>query len=319
MKIFLFRITKFVGILIIASHVFVWYYEIPQRDAYQSETSVKLTKWNSIKEEPNKYDVIILGSSRGYSAYNPMVIDSIANMDSYNMCTGSQHIIESLYMFKEILKSQKPKYLIYEVCITSYRRSPDFFHIFSNAKFMSNEMVLNEFIAPRFLNLLFPIVKYKSYLKKNVRDLYKSNNTTSNDSISWIKGHKASNIVIDSSAVNRYGSIFTFSDTDVLPTNEIEYYLKALKKLCDDNGIELLCIRAPYPPTRLKNTLTDNANPYFTKFFSSQEIKFYDLNYNATKDYSDYDFEDYAHMNSFGAAKASVDLAEILNAQKSRP
>lgn len=315
MKKFLYQVIKFSIILILISYVFVWFYEKPQREAYHSGTSVKLLKWNSIKNNPNKYDLIILGTSRGYCAYNPMVIDSTIKMSSYNMCTGSQHIIESLYMFKEILKHQKPKYLVYDVFLPSFRKSPDYSQVFSNSKYMSNDMILNEFFNSKFLDFLFPIVKYKSSLKRDIVGLFKFKKTHTIDTISWIKGYKPSTKENDSIAVKNFGSIYTFSNTDVFSNNEIEYYLKALKKLCDNHEVELICIRTPYPPTRLKNTLKDDANIYFTEFLNSQEISFYDLNYLSNNNYTDYDFVDYHHMNSIGAKKASIDLAEILNAR----
>jgi len=71
-------------------------------------------------------------------------------------------------------------------------------------------------------------------------------------------------------------------------------------------------VRAPYPPSRLKISDMDDVHTYFKEILNQQFVPFYDLNYNSSKVILDNDFEDYHHMNSFGAKKASFDLAEII-------
>ncbi len=313
MKKFLVRLLKFCAIPVLFSYLFVWFYEQPQREANENGTSEKALKWTQIKDNPNQFDVVILGSSRGYSAYNPAIIDSITGLNSYNMCTGSQHIIESIYMLKEILKTQKPMYLVYEVFLPSFDMNPDMFQVFSNAHFMSNEMILNEFMDEKILDLVFPIWKHKSYLKNDLRNLTNSvSQTIEPEEIPWIKGYKPSNAINDSISISQFNPVYSFSNTKALPKNKIMSYLLELIEVCQENGVEPIFIRAPYPPSRMKKTLTDDVHSNFSAFFKTQNIQFYDLNYTSKLSYSDYDFEDSHHMNSNGASKASRELSEIL-------
>jgi len=224
MKRFVYQFIIFMIIPITLCYFFVWFYEKPQRESLHSGTSIKQQKWNSVKNHSNKYDVIILGSSRGYCAYNPNIIDSITRLKSYNMCTGSQHIIESLYMFEEILKDQKPKYLVYEIFLPSFRTNPDFYHVFSNAKYMSNDMIMNEFIGNKILDVFFPIVKYKSYLKHGKR-IGESANNDYEKNRSWISGHRPSSKKIDSISIKNFRPISSFSNIKTLSKNTIERYL----------------------------------------------------------------------------------------------
>ncbi len=313
MRKFIVQLVKFCAIPVLFSYLFVWFYEQSQREANQNGTSEKALKWTQIKNDINKFDVVILGSSRGYSSYNPAIIDSMTGLNSYNMCTGSQHIIESIYMLKEILKTQNPKYLVYEVFLPSFDVSPDMFQVFSNAHFMSNDMILNEFIDEKILDIFFPIWKHKSYLKNDFRNLTTGvKQKIQPEEIQWIKGYRPSNGVNDSISISRFSPIYSFSNTKALSKKKIMSYLLDLIEVCKENGVEPIFIRAPYPPSRMKKSLTDDVYTNFSTFFKKQNIQFYDLNYRSILTYSDYDFEDSHHMNSNGASKASIELSEIL-------
>jgi hypothetical protein len=71
MKKFLVRLLKFCAIPVLFSYLFVWFYEQPQRQANENGTSEKALKWTQIKDTPNQFDVVILGSSRGYRLLQP--------------------------------------------------------------------------------------------------------------------------------------------------------------------------------------------------------------------------------------------------------
>ncbi|WP_148230032.1 hypothetical protein [Marivirga tractuosa] len=216
-------------------------------------------------------------------------------------------------MFKEILKFQKPKYLVYEAFLPSFKNSYDFNNLFSNAEFMANEMIYNEFLTEKFLDLLFPVIKYKAYLKQEAINILRGNQKKSYYESSWIKGHRPSNRVNDSIDIKKFPPIYSFSNTDLLPIATIEKYLSKIKSICEENNIKLICMRAPYPPSRMLKSTQDTAHMYFKNYFNKNQIPFYDLNYQSKTFYTDFDFEDYHHMNSIGAKKASKDLAIILN------
>ena len=297
---------------------FTWIYLDIRGDIYKDVLSIKQNNWDSIKTNLNNYDLIFLGSSRGYCSFNPLIIDNNTELNSYNMCTSFQHIIESLYMFKEILKTQKPKYLVYEIFLPSFNKSPNYYHLFSNAKFMSNDMVFQEFKTPKLIDILYPIVKYKAFIKKEVENSLLSKKKSKDKSVSWYKGYKSSTKTNDSISITKFPPIYSFSNTAVMSTSSIEFYLDELKNLCDNHSVELICIRSPYPPSRLKKDPEYNTGAYFTKFLNSRDISFYDLSFYSKQKYSDYDFTDFHHLNSFGAKKTSFDLIEILNARKQK-
>jgi hypothetical protein len=97
MKKYLVKICLFISSIFLVNYTFVWIYEGPKRQAIKNRTYEKLLKWDEIKSSEKLYNTILLGSSRGFCAYNPTIIDSISYSTSYNMCTESQNIIESYY------------------------------------------------------------------------------------------------------------------------------------------------------------------------------------------------------------------------------
>ncbi len=305
-------------LLVISSYAFVWFYEKPQRQAYRDGTSIKLQKWNAIKNPSNRYQLLILGSSRGYAAYNPIVMDSVTNLNTYNMCTGSQHIIESVYMLKEILKYQKPTYLICDVYLPSFRTNPDFYHLFANAKFMSNDMIFNEFLDQKILDLVFPVYKYKEYIKRDFKNFANFTENQTKSTPSWIKGYKHSNHKNDAVSIGKFPSILSFSTVNTLSKDKIESYLKEIIALCNAHNVTPIFVRAPYPPSRIKKSSIDETHQYFRDFFSTQQRIFYDLSYDSTIKFTDYDFEDDHHLNSIGAKKTSITLSKLINEQLQR-
>jgi hypothetical protein len=314
MRKFLLKILIFILPAFLFNFALVWIYEAPQRQALKNGTHDKLLKWSAIKSSEKLYNTVIIGSSRGYYAYNPMIIDSISNTNSYNMCTPSQNIIESYYILKEIFKYQKPGFVIYEIFLPSFSYAPVYYHILGNAEFMSTkgkwDMILNGFGSRAIVNVLLPILKYKLYINNDIERFYKPFKSKPNNSF-WINGYLYDDNIVDSMDINNFPPVYSF-ETENVSLAYIESNLNLLNKLCKDNNAKLICVRAPYPPTRLKNSPPDTVHKYFKEFLSISNIPFFDFNYQLVAKYTDFDFTDYHHMNNKGASKVSKQLGEIL-------
>ncbi|MEX0291106.1 MAG: hypothetical protein AB3N14_18530 [Flavobacteriaceae bacterium] len=315
MKKFLIQTVFFLITIFLINHAVVWWYEAPQRKAIKEGTHKKFLKWNAMQSNPDTYEVILLGSSRGYCAYDPKEIDAITGSKSFNMCTGSQNVIESYYYLKEILRYQKPKTVVYETFLPSFSPSPDNFNVFSNASFMSlsgkKEMIFNEFKGEAVMNILFPIFKHKYYLRRDLSNRLKSGKVSPESSNRWEKGYFYSEKVVSDAEIGNFSPIYNF-DNSVVSLENVAKYLGLMHSLCKENNIEFICVRAPYPPTRLKISKSDTVHDYFADFYKKRNIPFYDFNYSEKEKYFDQDFTDYHHMNNSGDKKVSKELAEKL-------
>lgn len=232
------------------------------------------------------------------------------------MCTGSQNIIESYYMLKEILNFQKPEMIIYDIYLNSFTDNIDYYHVLSNGSFMTTkgefDLIINGFGLEGIINYIFPILKHNNFIKNDFFELFKNNNiqTKYNDK-KWNKGHFLDDRIIDSISINKLQPIKSFKNTAFSKKN-FEYFY-ALLELCKINGIKLICVRAPYPPSRLEISTSDTVYTFFKKTCKDSEIPFYDFNYSLNITYDDLDFSDDHHTNKFGANKVSRQLAEKLS------
>ena len=324
MNKFIWRLCSFLFIIILFNFIFVWNFEKDERQAIADGTFENMRIWKDIHSN-NSYNIIILGSSRGLCAYNPKIIDSITNGNSYNMCTGLQNVLESYYMLKEILRFQKPKIIIYEIFLPSFKNTPDYSQVLSNAKFMSSkgryDMMLNGFGIDGLINYVLPVLKYKPYLKYNYsffflknKDIETYNNTTSY----FYKGYYSNKAIADSNRIREFQRIYNFKNTSVSMAH-IKYCFDKIYHLCQVNNIKLICVRAAYPPSRLKISPSDTVHIYFKNLCNNYKIPFYDFNSKYSNVFNDSDFIDETHLNDIGAEKISTLLARMIKTSISYP
>lgn len=300
-------------LLIAFSYVFVWVYEKPRREAIRNGTHDTQLKWQDIHNSENEYDVIIVGSSRGDSTYNPAIIDSITHTSSYNLCSGSQNIIESYYILKEALQYQQPKYIVFDSFLPSFSDDPDYYHVLSNGEFMSSsgrlDMIINGFGSQGVVHYALPILKYKTYLKRDLKQLFSSPEALSKKP-TRIKGFYYGEKTVDTASIRSFGPLFTLENT-AIPADKVKKYLARILALCKAHDVALIFVRAPYPPSRLLHH-PDPAHDYFKNVFADLKIPFYDFNKVPVPALQDFDFSDDRHLNYKGAKKVSKELGLIL-------
>jgi len=325
MKRYTLHLAIFFVLFIAINQVIGYYYETPIRLAIEEKTHMKYLKWTEINNSSNKYNLIFLGSSRGYCAYNPEVLDSIVKINTFNVCTGSQDIIETNYILKEIMRFQKPKYIVYEMFLPSFSSTTDFYPVLSNARFMSLsgkfEMILKGYGIDGLANYLLPIIQHQNNIRRDVTSFLfrkkRKKGILADKETTWIKGYCYNEMIVDSNTVNNFQNIYSFENTSVDKTKLNEHFINLIK-ICNENEIKLICVRTPYPPTRLDISPADTAGIYFENLCSNLNIPFYDFNYinDTTYTYLDTDFSDYHHMNCYGADKVSKQLGKLLESNK---
>lgn len=92
----------------------------------------------------------------------------------------------------------------------------------------------------------------------------------------------------------------------------IKEKFKLIINLCEKNNINLICVRAPYPITRMDATSRDYASVVFTDLLKENKVPFFDFNYYGNTCYYNSNFTDHHHLNSTGATKVSKQLGNIL-------
>jgi hypothetical protein len=270
-----------------------------------------------IHNNKNTYDLVTIGASRAYTSFNPNILDKSLNLESYNMGTSAQDIAESYYSLKEILEYQNPKYVVLDLFFPSSDNVHDYYQIYSNASFFnSNEtkynLVTEGYGGTGIANYFIPVIKFKNYIKQDLNDLFSEGNSPKQE-VNWIKGFLYDTVTVTKKQIKKFKPVSNYQNTAFDEDRFVTFFNK-IKTLTQENNIKLICVRTPYPPSRLALNKIDDEGDFFREFMANSEIPYYDLNtYNNTL-YNDFDFSDYHHPNYRGAEKASMQLVEAIKA-----
>lgn len=317
MKKFLKNIALGVLVFIMINVIVFGFYEYPSYKAIENKTHRNYLKWEAIHNNSNTFDMIIIGTSRSYAAYNPIIFDSILNTNSYNMSTSAQDIAETYYALEEIYEYQKPKYIVLDLFFEAADDSYDYYQIFSNSSFFKSnkrrfDLISDGYGSSGFLNYVLPIVRFKNYIKQDVVKLFNNKKSLRTED-NWIKGYLYDTLTVGKQEILNFNPISNFENT-TFSKKRFNKYFNRINDLVKLNNSKLICLRAPYPPSRLKLKDTDDEGAYFKEITTKANVSFFDIN---TIDeyyeiYKNQDFADYHHANHKGAKKASLEAAEYI-------
>ncbi len=292
-------------------------YEYPTHQSVKNKTNRNYLKWEAIHQDENTFDLIIIGTSRTYASFNPVIIDSVLHTNAYNMATSAQDIAETYYSLEEIFEYQKPKYVVVDLFFETADESYDYYQTFSNSSFYNSskrkfELIYDGYGTTGLLNYSIPIVKFKNYIKQDLIGIFSNNESLRKEDI-WIKGYLYDTLTVSKAEISNFGAISNYQNS-TFDKDRFTHYFDKIDVLVKANDAKLICVRTPYPPTRLKLTETDDEGNFFKNYTTKANVPYYDLNTfaNDTYKYKDQDFADYHHPNYKGARKASLQLIEAL-------
>ena len=75
-------------------------------------------RWDNFYELPaNSLDIVFMGNSHNFVAFDPEVIDNILNTNSYVVGFDAENIIASYYGLQDVLKFQQPRAVVLETLV----------------------------------------------------------------------------------------------------------------------------------------------------------------------------------------------------------
>ena len=162
MKLFLYKAAIFfIGLFILGllAESFI------EKRLMQSKSRM-LIGWNEIFSQELDYDLVINGNSRAWVHYNPMIFDSVLNINSYNLGIDGSSINRQVLKYNTYCKLNKnPKYIIQNIDLFTlqktigYEREQFFPYFFDKEikKHITREENLN------LMEALIPLIKYLGY------------------------------------------------------------------------------------------------------------------------------------------------------------
>lgn len=260
-------------------------------------------------DDPTDHNVVFIGDCELYENVSPVYLWENFGINSYIRGSAQQLIWQSYYLAEETIKTEHPDIIVFNVLSMKYNEPQNEAYNrmtldgmkWSSSKVDSISASMTE--EEHFIDYVFPLLRYH----RRWSDL-------NSDDITYF-GHR------DKVTFNGY-----YMRVDVKPAEDVpegkplpDYqfgdnaytYLDKLTKLCKDNDVQLILVKAPtlypywYPQwdEQIRDYAETNDLPY---------INFLDLQTEMGIDWSTDTYDGGLHLNLAGAEKMSQYLGEVL-------
>lgn len=241
--------------------------------------------------ESEKYDDIFVGSSHGFAAVNPVVVDGETGRKSINLCYGGEYLRDSYYLLKDACRTHTPERVIYELdpgyWVNPDTENPTYAMAYSN---MSPSMVKAEYCFAKitdadFRSALFPWFHYrKQYamvpqnLKDKREESYRNFDAAPLEEPTQVMSDEGFMYIKNSEGEKTKENMVLWDESKVL--KEAPVYFDKLVRFCREKEIELVVMTTPVPEETLAEHSENykEADRYFAGLMEEYGIRY--LNFN---------------------------------------
>lgn len=259
--------------------------------------------------ESKDHDVVFIGDCEVYSNFSPMEMYRQQGITAYVRGTSQQLIWQSYYILKETFAYEKPKAVVWNVNAMRYSEpvSEAYNRLTIDRMRWSEEkvgIILSSMTEEEnILSYVFPILRYHSRFdeltEEDITYLFQETDNTFN-------GYLMETGVVPLEGLPRQRPLADYSFGDICWE-----YLDKMRLLCEENGAELILIKAPsvYP------FWYEEYDTQIEEYAAEHSLAFYNfLDYvdQMGIDYSTDTYDAGLHLNLSGAQKLSGFFAQIL-------
>ena len=260
-------------------------------------------------KEKVPHDVLIFGDCDAYENFSPIKMYEEYGISSYIRGSGEQYIWQSYYLLRDALRTETPKVVV--VSIHTMQNEP------KKRKEVYNRMTLDGMRWSKdkvdainasmrdeetFASYVFPILRYhdrwSEISKTDFQHLFSKDITSHNGYYMRCDVNPQKFLPKPLPRIS-----YKFDDYSM-------YYLDQIRLLCEQNGIELLLVRAPIEYGWHKQW-DKNVEEYAAKY----GLTYINLNDYSKKmgiDMSQDTYDNGQHLNIYGAEKVSVFFGKYL-------
>lgn len=260
-------------------------------------------------DEKKDHDVVFIGDCELYENISPMVLWEEYGINSYIRGTAQQLIWQSYYLMEETLTYEKPDVIVFNVLSMKYnepqketynRMTLDGMK-WSKSKIGSINASMTE--EENFLDYVFPLLRYHSRWNEltgeDLKYFWDREPVTHNGYYMRVDVLPAENV-----PEGKVLADYTFGDNAY-------YYLDKMVQLCEENGVELVLVKAPslYPYwyDEWEEQMEDYAKEHGLKYYN-----FLEVTDEIGLDFNTDTYDSGLHLNLSGAEKLSSYFGEIL-------
>jgi hypothetical protein len=266
----------------------------------------------SYYEEHKDHDVIFIGDCEVYENFSPITLWEEYGITSFIRGSAQQLIWQSYYLLEETLKYEKPEVVVFNVLSMKYdtpqketynRMTIDGMKL-SSAKINSIKASMLE--EENMLSYLVPFLRFHSRWDELTKEdfAYLMNKKKLFHSGYYMRADVKP---VETIPVGKPLPDYTFGENSYK-------YLDMMDKLCKDNGIELVLIKAPtiYP------VWYDQWDEQMVQYAKEKGLQYYnllELSDEAGIDFQTDTYDAGLHLNVYGAEKLSIYFGNILKTE----
>jgi hypothetical protein len=279
-------------------------------------TRTENDRWSGFYHLPNdSLDVVFIGNSHTYTAFQPMVIDEILPIHSYVLGVSSESIVVSYYELKELLRTQHPKVVVLETFtldINDANKEPLYFQFMDAGWMNANKLA----VAAHYLSWdtaysIFPALRSRmdwSDPEKYINEFTRQVELITQPQVDEELGYSTRSRVIDPAT---YADLMgVLQPIYQKPSDEVGIYLNKFYELCEENDIQLVLSTSPI--ISLTVIPEKVLAPYDIGPFA-EEHNIPRITYERSQ-FNELHFYDGTHLDKFGSLIVSVEIARELSA-----
>ena len=260
------------------------------------------------------HDVLFLGDCEAYESYTPPTLWEQYGITSYIRGTPQQLIWHSYYLLEDTLRHETPKAVVFNVYAMRYGEPQN--EAYNRLALDGMKLSATKIGAVRasmteeesMTSYVFPILRYHSRWKELKREDFTylfRRDTVSHNGYLMQTGVKPMEVEIEGTPLQDVA----------LPAICFEY-LDRMRALCEENGIELILVKAPTNfwsyywydewDAQIVSYAEEHSLAYYNFISHTEEIGI---------DWSTDTYDAGAHLNVHGAEKLTVYFGKILQEQ----
>lgn len=264
------------------------------------------------REEKN-HDLLFVGDCEVYETFYPKVLFEEYGIKSYIRGSSQQLIWQSYYLLEEMLSYEKPKTVVYNVLAMKYgegqKESYNRMTLDGMKWSLSKIRAIKASMLPdeHFITYVFPLLRFHSRWSELKEQDFK---------YIFNKPQISENGYLLNTGIRPAGNIPKGKPLADYTLPEISYYyLDKMVKLCKENNIELILMKAPvlYPYWYKE---WDEQIKDYAKKNELRYINFLDIADEVGIDYNTDTYDGGLHLNMYGAEKMSRYLGKILKGRR---
>lgn len=270
-------------------------------------------EWNDSYQGTVNADLLVMGSSRAWTIISPQVLDSVLELNSYNLgINGHNFYLQKIKLDTYCKNNEPPKYIIHSLDTKTLKRREDLYDYQQFLPYLSDGNIKAatknyeglgkaDYSVPFFRYRkdhdlikigVLEMLKLKQHKNNKYKGFYAYDREWSENSMQFLKDNYPNHVKIHKPSVD-----------------DFEDYIVDLNK----KGIQLFFV---YPPYYIEaQDLTSNKDSilnYYVEIAEKHNIPFWDYS-NDTLSYQKELFFDFHHVNKSGTKIFTEDLANKIS------